>query len=232
MQVYFAGIQEVSSIDYPGKLCSVVFFQGCNLRCRFCYNADQLGFTNKKPLNHIFSEITKNLQVINSVMLSGGEPLIHEEAILKIREWCNNHDLKLGAETNGTFPTRLQRLMELKAFDFIAMDVKSAFNEDDYEKVTGCRRMFPQYMKSFRLLKNSRVPHEFRLTVTPALHSIENIMAINEEVKPSKLVLQRFQAGEKVMDKTLNNVFFPSHFEKRLKMWSSRQKNTEMRFWN
>jgi pyruvate formate lyase activating enzyme len=231
MQVYLAGIQEVSSIDYPGHLSTVVFFQGCNLKCRFCYNSNQLGFKNKKPLNYVFNEITKNLQVIDSVMLSGGEPMIHEDAIIKIREWTNNHGLKLGVETNGTFPTRLKRLLDAKIFDFIAMDVKSLFDEESYTNITGCKRMYHQFLRSFKLVKNSGLPHEFRMTVTPTIHSLNNILEINKTVAPSKLILQRFQAGENVMDKSLNNKIFPSNFEKRLKIWAKKQKNVEMRFW-
>lgn len=232
IQVYLAGIQDVSSIDYPKHLCSVVFFQGCNLKCRFCYNSKQLGFTNKKPLSYVFEELTKNLSVINSVVLSGGEPLIHEDAIIQIRKWCNAHNLKLGVETNGTFPTRLKRLLKEEVFDFIAMDVKSVFTQKAYEETTKCKRMYYQYLKSFKTLKNSRVPHEFRMTVTPSIHSLTDIMEINKEVKPSKLVLQRFQPSESVMDKSLNKEVFPPNYVKRLESWAKHQKNVEMRFWN
>ncbi len=232
MQVYLAGIQDVSSIDYPKHLCSVIFFQGCNLKCRFCYNSIQLGFKNKKGLSHVLSEVTKNLQVIDSVMLSGGEPMIHEDAIIKIREWCNNHSLNLGVETNGTFPTRLKRLLEENTFDFIAMDIKSLFNEDSYNDVTRCKRMYNQFIKSFKLLKNSKLPHEFRMTVTPSLHNLNDIIEISKIVSPSKLVLQRFQPNDNVMDKSLNDKIFPPNFEKRLRIWTKRQKNVEMRFWD
>ncbi|MBN1923664.1 MAG: anaerobic ribonucleoside-triphosphate reductase activating protein [Nanoarchaeota archaeon] len=232
MQIYLAGVQDVSSIDFPGHLASVIFFQGCNLKCSFCYNSKQLGFKNKKDLGHVFSEITKNLQIIDSVMLSGGEPMIHEDAILKIRDWCKDHSLNLGIETNGTFPTRLTRLMENKTFDFIAMDVKSLFNEEAYANVTKCKRMYNQFYKSFKMVKNSGIAHEFRMTVTPSLHSMEDIIKINEVVSPSKLVLQRFQPNDNVMDKSLNDKLFPPNFEKKLKSWAARQKNVEMRFWN
>ena len=53
MQVYLAGIQDISSIDYPEHICSVIFFQGCNLRCRFCYNSAELGFKKKSSLDSI-----------------------------------------------------------------------------------------------------------------------------------------------------------------------------------
>ena len=31
------GIQKLSVIDYPGKLCATLFTPGCNFRCPYCY---------------------------------------------------------------------------------------------------------------------------------------------------------------------------------------------------
>lgn len=232
MHAFIAGVHEVSSIDYPGHLASVVFLQGCNLKCRFCHNSDQLNFTQKKPLTYVYKEITKMLQVIDSVVVSGGEAMIQEEAIIELKKWCDCHGLLFGVETNGTFPTRLKRLMEKNTFDFIAMDVKSLFNAESYAEVTRNKKMYAQFFKSFQLLKKSKVPHEFRMTVTPSLHTIEDILEINKKVKPSKLILQRFQPSDKVMDKSLNKQFFSTNFVKRLKLWAKNQKNVEMHFWD
>ena len=32
------GLQKFSLLDYPGNISAIVFTQGCNFRCRFCYN--------------------------------------------------------------------------------------------------------------------------------------------------------------------------------------------------
>ena len=32
------GLQKFSLLDYPGKVSAIVFTQGCNFRCQFCYN--------------------------------------------------------------------------------------------------------------------------------------------------------------------------------------------------
>jgi len=37
-QLRVGGMQPLTLIDFPGHLSSVLFLQGCNLRCRFCYN--------------------------------------------------------------------------------------------------------------------------------------------------------------------------------------------------
>jgi len=34
------GFQKFSLIDYPGKICAIIFTQGCNFRCPYCYNIE------------------------------------------------------------------------------------------------------------------------------------------------------------------------------------------------
>ena len=34
-----AGMQKLSLVDYPEKICCTVFTAGCNFRCPFCHNA-------------------------------------------------------------------------------------------------------------------------------------------------------------------------------------------------
>ena len=42
------GLQKLTLIDYPDKVSAVVFTQGCNFRCPYCYNSDlvDLGATS------------------------------------------------------------------------------------------------------------------------------------------------------------------------------------------
>ena len=34
------GWQKISLIDYPGKISTIIFTQGCNFRCPFCHNPE------------------------------------------------------------------------------------------------------------------------------------------------------------------------------------------------
>ena len=40
----FYGMQKLSLLDFPGKMCATVFTGGCNYRCPFCH--EQLGRTD------------------------------------------------------------------------------------------------------------------------------------------------------------------------------------------
>ena len=69
-----AGLQKVTTIDYPGKIACTIFIYGCNFRCGFCHNPDLVikkfggGFSEdeileflKKRLNseHYKASVTK-----------------------------------------------------------------------------------------------------------------------------------------------------------------------------
>ena len=37
------GLQKTSLIEYPGKIVSVLFTQGCNFKCPYCHNSELIG---------------------------------------------------------------------------------------------------------------------------------------------------------------------------------------------
>ncbi len=230
MEAFISGFQEVSTTDYPGHVCSVIFLEGCNLRCRFCANSDYLEFSDKSSLNEVFTKVINNLQLIDSVMISGGEPLIQEKVVKRIINWSHEKGLKVGVETNGTFPKRLKRI--INKIDFIGLDVKSVFDKDFFERVVQKKNCYNKWMESFSIVKKSNTPCEFRMTVTPSIHLLKDILHINNKIKPDTLVLQRFQKLDTVLDKELLEQDYEHCFEKILKRWSERYPNIILRFWD
>ncbi len=81
--------------------------EGCNLKCRHCWINPPFESDSKKPkypfvdielFKHIIEEATP--LGLNSVKLTGGEPLIHPE-IEKVIKHVHEKNLKLNIETNG-----------------------------------------------------------------------------------------------------------------------------------
>ncbi|MFH0711956.1 MAG: anaerobic ribonucleoside-triphosphate reductase activating protein [archaeon] len=129
-----AGLQKVSTIDYPGEVCCVIFLQGCNFRCGFCHNPElvvgksDVGFSEKYILDFLKSRVGK----LDGVCISGGEPLmsLDFDFVCRIKEM----GFKIKIDTNGSFPIRLREMIDEGLVDYVAMDVKGC--RDDYFRIT------------------------------------------------------------------------------------------------
>ncbi|MFX1475980.1 MAG: 4Fe-4S cluster-binding domain-containing protein, partial [Promethearchaeota archaeon] len=83
MKVYAAGKPLLSTTDWPSTVSCVVFFAGCNLRCRFCFNTPILEFDDKYLFSTegITTELDKQKYLIEGVIVTGGEPTLQPEPL-------------------------------------------------------------------------------------------------------------------------------------------------------
>lgn len=202
------GLEKLSLLDYPGQIAAIVFTQGCNFRCHFCYNPllvlPRSGTDIKQKDLSLISEddlfvfLKKRLGKLDAVVITGGEPTIHRdlpEFIAKIK--ALGYLVKL--DTNGTNPAMLQRLLDKKLIDYLAMDVKAPW--DKYEIVVGVKPDLSKIKKSVKIIMNSGLPYEFRTTVAPDLLTPEDIVALAAELKGAKLwYLQKFESNKDLVD--------------------------------
>jgi pyruvate formate lyase activating enzyme len=167
-----SGLVKSGLIDYPDKVAAVVFTQGCNFRCGFCHNPDlipinQTGSIDEKEVLE-FLEMRKGL--LDGVVITGGEPLVQPDLrnfIIKLKKM--GYLVKL--DTNGSNPTGLKRLIDEKLLDYIAMDVKGPLSK--YKEI--CRLQNTKVIQtSLNLIRKSKIPYEFRTTVVPYYHSMED----------------------------------------------------------
>jgi len=70
------GLQKFSLLDYPGKLSAIVFTQGCNFRCQFCYNP-MLVWSSFAPLSGATAD--KPAQIKNRAGLSASGFAVEEQ---------------------------------------------------------------------------------------------------------------------------------------------------------
>ncbi|MDQ7093780.1 anaerobic ribonucleoside-triphosphate reductase activating protein [Desulfosporosinus sp. PR] len=173
-----AGFVKTSFVDYPGKIASVVFTQGCNLRCGYCHNPGLLDIRNTTtciPAEEVFEFLFKRKGMIEAVVLSGGEPTLQKNLEGFIAE-LKAMSLLVKLDTNGTNPQSLRRLIDTKLLDFIAMDLKAPLNR--YEKITKTNPLdVAAIRQSAEIIKASGLAYEFRTTFCPELEA-ENIPMI------------------------------------------------------
>lgn len=84
MQLRISGIIEESVVDGPG-IRLVIFTQGCFHNCAQCHNQDTHDPAGGQLMetDEILHMIKKN-PLLDGVTLSGGEPLLHTEALAKL----------------------------------------------------------------------------------------------------------------------------------------------------
>ena len=190
------GFLETSFIDWPGKLCAILFVGGCNFRCPFCHN-HPLVLAPEGMETIAFEEIMSRLAArknwLAGICISGGEPTLSPGlpamiARLKAEGWA----IKL--DTNGTRPEALAQLLGDNLLDMVAMDVKTVLVQEKYERCAGGPVDLDAIRKSIGLLTRSTISHEFRMTVAPALHTEEDIVAWAKQFDRTRarLTLQNF----------------------------------------
>jgi len=193
-----AGLEKTTIIDYPGKIAAIVFTHGCNFRCPFCHNpAIVIGQKGKDyeetKEEDFFKFLEKRKNVLEGVVITGGEPLMNKdigEFIKKIKEM--GFAVKL--DTNGGNPEKLQKLLDKKLIDFIAMDIKNSFEK--YGETTGVKVDIDKISKSIEMIKNSGLPYEFRSTILPRLHKKEDFEKMGKMIKGAdNFYIQGFRRG-------------------------------------
>lgn len=160
------GLQKTSLIDYPGKVSTVLFLPGCNMRCSYCHNSDlALGKTEDLlNLNDVINFVKKRTPLLGGVVISGGEPLLYTGISDLIKIFQNDMGLSVKVDTNGMLPDRLESLIDsYNRPDFIAMDLKSIPSK--YSSFAFCTDAEKILKQSMSLIKESGIPFQFRTTV-------------------------------------------------------------------
>jgi len=201
----------VSLLDFPDEISSIIFLGGCNFRCPFCQNGSlvtDLADLEPIPTDIIFKKIEERKNFITGVVITGGEPLIHDY-VLEIAERIKNLGLLVKVDTNGSLPDMLKRVVSSNLVDYISMDIKTSFSK--YSQLADIENISDRIKESINILKSSNIKYEFRTTCVPkfvnsdiikeiCLYIQENI-SCNEDAKSDiPYFLQQFRPENAMSD--------------------------------
>lgn len=105
MKGYLHSIESFSTLDGPG-IRSVVFLQGCPLRCLYCHNPDTWNIRSGKltDTDDILKSISRNLNFISrdgGVTISGGEPTLQIDFLAELLKGLKSMGLHTAVDTSG-----------------------------------------------------------------------------------------------------------------------------------
>ncbi len=204
------GFQRFSLIDYPDKICAIVFTQGCNFRCPYCHNPELVRLARKRPISaagglkeeEILSFLDGRKGRLDAVTITGGEPLLQSD-LERFISAVKGLGYLVKLDTNGSFPSRLEKILKSKSVDYIAMDIKTSL--DKYNQMIKRKVEKTKILDSIRLIMDSGLDYEFRTTVVRALFERDDFFKIGQLIKDSRLyILQRFAPSKTLDDQFLD----------------------------
>lgn len=173
MKLNFGGMIPISTVDWYGRSVSVIFFNGCPLKCIYCQNYKLLDENKPVEVEEIEKKITGSESFISAVVFSGGEPTMQYEALEHLAGFTKDRGLLVGIETNGYYPERLSQLIGKKLVDRIFLDIKAEVNSEKYKIITG--GVEDAGRRVLRSLELQGVPFEVRTTVFQSFSDISGI---------------------------------------------------------
>ncbi len=210
-KINFAGIVDYSSLDFPGHVCAVIYLCGCPYRCPWCQNADVALSKSETCKPKEISEIIENLKenfIIDSVTITGGEPLMQNGTYELCQKIKSETNLLLKIDHNGFYPKILQNFLPL--LDFVSVDIKASFNEkygisterNDWKNVV------EKVKKTCEILSLWNKKKEARTTVVPTLIDEDEIVEIAKAINKYKFsfyTLNEFRA-ERTLDEKFQSI--------------------------
>jgi pyruvate formate lyase activating enzyme len=199
------GFISASLVDWPGKLCSIVFLGGCNFRCHACHNPKLVvnpGAVPDYPIKEICAGLSNRSKWIDGVTVTGGEPTTHRN-LPHLLGILREYGVKVKLDTNGSNPQMLKSLIHSCLIDAVSMDVKAPLNSTAYSSVAGVPVNIDLIKRSIRILTGSGIEVTFRTTAIPGHIEEPELAHIREALGDvQRFVVQSFRSTE-----TLNPSF-------------------------
>lgn len=171
-------ITTFTTLDYPNHLAAVIWFPGCNMRCRYCYNADIVLGKGKITVAHLLDFLKTRQGLQDAVVLSGGEPTGYRD-IHALCQTIQAMGFKIKLDTNGIRFHTIQKLVTERLIDYIALDYKAP--KEAFENITQSRRFEP-FSQTLSFLINQNFPFEVRTTVHNDLLTPKEINQIIDDL--------------------------------------------------
>ncbi len=202
------GFVPTSFVDWPNKICSVLFVGGCTFRCPYCHNVSLVlhpDTLDDIPVETVLSSIDSRRAWIDGVTVTGGEPTA-KRALPDLLHLFRTQGIPVKLDTNGSNPTMIHKLLENDLVQAVYMDVKAPLKGQCYSIVAGTPIDPHTIQRSIDILKRSSIEVVFRTTVVPGLVAEEELREVRRILGDvDTFLVQRFRNGN-TLDPSLSQL--------------------------
>lgn len=170
MTGHIHSMESMGLVDGPG-IRTVVFLQGCALRCQYCHNPDTWACGAGASKEMTPEELVNRLRRFKpyygqtgGVTFSGGEPLLQPEFLVETMELCHREGIHTCLDTAGCGLGEYREI--LTHTDLILMDIKH-YTPQGFRAVTG--RDSGEWEEFLSQVQAQGVPLWIRHVVVPGL---------------------------------------------------------------
>lgn len=184
-------IETLGLLDGPG-IRTVVFLNGCPLRCKYCHNPEtwQIKENNYTP-QELVKKLKKNIPYYKTskggVTFSGGEPLMQIKYLTQVAKLLKKENIHIALDTSGQTNKNVKEL--LKYIDLVLLDIKHTTKEGYKSLTQGNIENQENFIKE---LNKTNIPVWIRQVVVP------NITDTKEYIESLKTYLKKIKNIKKI----------------------------------
>ena len=168
MQGSINSIETFGLVDGPG-IRTVVFLNGCNLRCKYCHNPEMWCMQkNNMTVDKLVEKIIRNKPYFKrnngGVTFSGGEPLLQIDFLIAVCKKLKEENIHIAVDTSGNGLGKYAELF--KYIDLVLLDIKHV-NQEDYKELT--EGDINKSLEFINELNKTSIPVWIRQVVVPGI---------------------------------------------------------------
>ena len=202
-ELHLSGLVPFSTVDFPGSLAAVLFFQGCPWECRYCHNPHLRTFHSSGELpvwtwKRAQAFLKERAGFLDGVVFSGGEPTAQphlHRAISEVRAL----GYRIGLHTAGAHPKQLSAILPL--VDWVGLDIKAPLDAR-YELITGVRGSAEPVLGSLSAILSADISYQLRTTLLHSEKDLDDLRCQLERLGAGATTIQKFRP-QGCLDSTL-----------------------------
>lgn len=167
---YIHSWESMGLVDGPG-IRTVIFLQGCHLRCLYCHNPDTWSCTKNSGEVMTADEVVRRLRRFQpyygeegGVTFSGGEPLLQKDFLIDVLKKCKQAGIHTCLDTAGCGVGGYEEI--LSHTDLVLFDLKH-YTNDGYRYITG--RSPEESLIFLETAQKMQIPLWIRHVVVPGI---------------------------------------------------------------